>query len=78
LRATLTVGCAAITRVDPTSQVERLTGNFLLTRSERLLASRYLSRIRLWCFGLHGIEQLRSSSQFVLRQTKVACIERAG
>jgi hypothetical protein len=78
LRATLTVGCTAISRIDPASQVERLTGNFLLTRSERLLAGRYLSRIRLRSFGLNGVEQFRSRSQSVSSQTKVACIERAG
>jgi len=56
LRATLTVGCAAITRVDPTSQVERLASNFLLASAESLLASSHLRRISLRSFGLNRIE----------------------
>jgi hypothetical protein len=76
LRATLTVGRSAVARANSTSEVERLPGDFLLTRSQCLFAGSNLRRQCLRGLALNRVEQLRRRSQSLLGHSWVASIVR--
>ncbi len=77
LSTPLTVGGAAVGRIDPSSEGKRLACNFLLTRPQGFLPSGHLCGQSLRRFTIHYVEQLQRSRKAFLCYPRVTCVIRA-
>jgi hypothetical protein len=76
LRTTLSVGRPSVVRTYSTGEVERLSGNFLLTRTQCLFARSDLRRQCLRGFALNRVEQLYRHRQPFLGHPWAASVAR--